>query len=88
MAVDKYHQVLRINRAAAQLFRLDPEKVVGQDLHLVVRNFQLSHSVHEALTSQQPLEKGFQLIDSQGTSKIFRLESLLFGNPLAIKLAL
>ena len=46
MAVDKYHQVLSINRAAAQLFRLDPEKVVGQDLQLVVRNFQLSHSVH------------------------------------------
>ncbi|MEK9617606.1 MAG: ATP-binding protein [Deltaproteobacteria bacterium] len=73
MAVDKYHQVLRINRAAAQIFRLDPEKVVGQDLQLVVRNFQLSHSVHEALTSQQPLEKDFQLIDSQENLKDFQV---------------
>ena len=55
MAVDKYHQVLRINRAAAKLFRLDPGKVIGQDLQLVIRNFQLSHSVHETLTFQQPL---------------------------------
>ena len=73
MAVDKYHQVLRINRAAAQLFCLDPEKVVGQDLQLVVRNFQLSHSVHEALTSQRPLEKDFQLIDSQENLKDFQV---------------
>ena len=50
MAVDRYHQVSRINRAAAQLFQLDPEKVIGRDLQLVIRNFQLSHSVHEALT--------------------------------------
>ena len=30
MAVDKYHQVLRINRAAAQLFRLDPKKTLAK----------------------------------------------------------
>ncbi|MEK9703759.1 MAG: histidine kinase dimerization/phospho-acceptor domain-containing protein, partial [Deltaproteobacteria bacterium] len=73
MAVDKYHQVLSINRAAAQLFQLDPEKVIGQDLQLLIRNFQLSHSVHEALTSQQPLEKDFQLIDSQENVKHFQV---------------
>ena len=73
MAVDRYHQVLRINRAAAQLFRLDSEKVIGQDLQLVIRNFQLSHSVHEALTSQQPLEKDLQLIDSQENLKDFQV---------------
>lgn len=73
MAVDKYHQVLKINRAAAQLFRLDPEKVIGQDLQLVIRNFRLSQSVHEALTSQQPLEKDFQLVDSQENLKDFQV---------------
>jgi len=73
LAVDKYHQVLSINRTAAQLFRLDPEKVVGQDLQLLIRNFQLSHSVHEALTSQQPLEKDFQLTDSEENIKHFQV---------------
>ena len=29
MAVERYHHVLRINRAAGQLFRLDPKKVIG-----------------------------------------------------------
>ncbi len=73
LAVDKYHQVLSINRAAAQLFRLNPEKVIGQDLQLLIRNFQLSHSVHEALTTQQPLEKDFQLNDSEENIKHFQV---------------
>ena len=73
MADDQYHRVLRINRAAAQLFRLDPGKVIGQNLQLVIRNFQLSHSLYETLTFQQPFEKDFQLIDSQECLKDFQV---------------
>ncbi len=81
IAVDNYHQVLRINRAAAQLLRLDPYKVIGQDLQLVIRNFQLNHSVHEALTSQQTLEKDFQLIDSRENLKDFQVRITPLMNP-------
>ena len=73
MAVDKYHQVLSINRAAAQLFRLDPEKAIGQDLQFLIRNFQLSHSLQKALTTKQPLEKDFQLTDSQENVRHFQV---------------
>ena len=34
MAINKYPQFLSINKAAAQLFRLDLEKIIGQDMQL------------------------------------------------------
>lgn len=72
LAVDKFHRLLNLNRAAARLFRLQREQVLGQDLQLVIRNFHLSHFVHEALTQEQPLERDLMLRDSDDRERYFQ----------------
>jgi two-component system phosphate regulon sensor histidine kinase PhoR len=69
LAVDNYHRVLNLNRAAARLFRIQREPSIGRDLHLVVRNYHLTNFVNESLEHEGSLERDLTLRGPDGKAR-------------------
>jgi len=55
-AVDVRGRIVSVNRAAAQLLRIDPAKAQGRTVEEVVRNLSLQQFVRETLVSEKPIE--------------------------------
>ncbi len=56
LAVDAEERILRLNRAAAELFEVDPATVVGRTVPEVLRSSELQRFVARALTSTGPVD--------------------------------
>lgn len=65
LAVDTRQQVLSINRSAAALFGLQPEKCLGRSLEETVRSPQLQRLVHEVLTEHASVADEFALFTEE-----------------------
>ncbi|MBE0598237.1 MAG: PAS domain-containing protein [Desulfuromonadales bacterium] len=56
LAVDAEERILRLNRAAADLLRVDPQQVQGRHIQEVIRKIDLQRFVARALASPLPVE--------------------------------
>ena len=63
LAFDGDARLMNINRSAAQLLKVEPEKVRGKSIQEVVRNAGLQRFVEEALASKQATEGYVTLVD-------------------------
>lgn len=65
MAIDPDERVTLLNRAAAALFDVNPQEVLGRTIQAVVRNPGLQRFVAEALTKGAPAEADLVLRDGE-----------------------
>ncbi len=65
LAVDSEGRILRINRAAARLLRLNPEAVQGRRIQEVLRKADLQRFIARVLDGRKPLEGDLVLRDSR-----------------------
>jgi two-component system phosphate regulon sensor histidine kinase PhoR len=56
LAVDTDERIIRMNRAAAAFFDVDPDEARGRTIQEVIRNPELQKFVTRALTSREPVE--------------------------------
>ena len=57
IAVDNDEQVIRLNRAAAELFAVSPQLNPGRPIQEVIRQAELQRFIRQALNQQEPLEE-------------------------------
>jgi two-component system phosphate regulon sensor histidine kinase PhoR len=67
LVADASGRLIQVNRAAAQLFALDPEEVVGAAVSVTIRNADLQQFLRRILESQAPEEEDIVL--EQGGEK-------------------
>ncbi len=65
LAFDTEEQLININRSAARLLRIDPEKARGKSIQEVVRNVGLQRFVERALSSDYTVEGYITLVDDE-----------------------
>ncbi|MCB2204058.1 cell wall metabolism sensor histidine kinase WalK [bacterium] len=63
LAFDTDERLININRSAAELLKVDPEKVRGKSIQEVVRNVGLQRFVEEALSANDNTEGYVTLVD-------------------------
>lgn len=63
MAMDSEQRILRINRAAAQLFRLDPKKIVGHSFPGLLRNQTLQVLIDAVMESNTAVVEEISIFD-------------------------
>ena len=62
IAVDTDEQLLAMNRAAGELFEVEPEAVTGRSIQEAIRNTDIHAFVSRALLSSEPIEDEFELL--------------------------
>ncbi|PLX99626.1 MAG: PAS domain-containing sensor histidine kinase [Desulfuromonas sp.] len=77
LAVDNHEQILRINRAGAELFETDIQKAVGRPVQEVLRKAELQQFIADSLQAKNPIERDLMLLS--GNSEI-QLQA--HGSPL------
>lgn len=65
LLVDAEERIVRMNRAAAEWFGVEPERVKGRRVQEVVRNTDLHQVVINALSSEEPVEGDIVLYNGQ-----------------------
>lgn len=65
LAFDPEERLININRSAARLLRIEPEKARGKSIQEVVRNVGLQRFVERALTSDHAVEGYITLVDEE-----------------------
>jgi two-component system phosphate regulon sensor histidine kinase PhoR len=65
LAVDTDHRLVSINRAAGEMFGIEPRAVAGRTLHEMVRNRDLQRFVDRALNAEEPQEGDVTLFDGE-----------------------
>jgi len=68
LAVDTDERILRLNRAAADLLGVEPEKAQGRSIQEVVRKPDLQRFVARSLSSREPVEGDIQV---RGKEEVF-----------------
>ena len=61
LAVDNSEHVLRINRAAAELFETDTSKAIGRPVQEVLRKTELQKFISDTLQAERPIERDLTL---------------------------
>jgi two-component system phosphate regulon sensor histidine kinase PhoR len=61
VAVDNEERVIRLNRAAADLFSVAPQLSVGRPIQELIRQADLQRFIRRALTRQQPIEEELEM---------------------------
>ena len=59
LVVNTDEQIIRMNDAMSQLFKIDPEEVMGKNLQTVIRNIGLQRFIRKTLGSHEPQEEEF-----------------------------
>ncbi|MDX1565592.1 MAG: ATP-binding protein, partial [Phycisphaeraceae bacterium] len=62
LAVDNNEQILRLNRAAAELFGTDLQKAIGRPVQEVLRKAELQQFIDDSLKAQNPIERDLTLL--------------------------
>ena len=57
IAVDNDEHIIRLNRAAAELFKVSPQLNPGRPIQEVIRQAELQRFIRQALNQQEPLEE-------------------------------
>ncbi len=65
LTLDNQGRILNLNRAAGQMFQLDPEKACGRPIHEVLRKAEVLRFVEDALSSPLPLEAEMVIYDQE-----------------------
>lgn len=77
LAVDNSEHILRINRAAAELFDIDTSKAIGRPVQEVLRKTELQKFISDSLQAERPIERDLTLLaDSR------EIELKAHGTPL------
>ncbi len=61
VAVNLQRKVMLANKAAAELFRTDPEKIIGKNQFEATKNERLSHLLEETMDTKQSVSKEIRL---------------------------
>ncbi|NIQ94472.1 MAG: cell wall metabolism sensor histidine kinase WalK, partial [Desulfuromonadales bacterium] len=77
LAVDNNEQIIRINKAAAELFETDMAQAVGRPVQEVLRKAELQQFISDSLQARHPIERDLVLLS--GNSEI-QLQA--HGSPL------
>jgi two-component system phosphate regulon sensor histidine kinase PhoR len=65
LAVDSQGHIVRINKAAARLLDIDPQKAEGHHVEEIIRNTELQEFVKKAVTSPEVIEKDISLPETE-----------------------
>src|SRR5690606_3643277 len=65
LAVNREENIISINDAAAQLFQVDREKVIGRSIQEAIRNPELHRFVERTMSSRLPVEGDIVVRDSE-----------------------
>jgi two-component system, OmpR family, phosphate regulon sensor histidine kinase PhoR len=65
LTLDNQGNILNLNRAADQMFQLDPTKVRGRPIHEVLRKADVLAFVEKALSSALPLQEDIMIYDKE-----------------------
>ena len=65
LTLDNQGRILNLNRAAGQMFQLDPEKACGRPIHEVLRKAEVLEFVEDALSSPLPLQADIVIYDKE-----------------------
>ena len=65
LTLDNQGRILNLNRAAGQMFQLDPEKACGRPIHEVLRRAEVLRFVEEAMASPLPRQAEIVIYDQQ-----------------------
>ena len=77
LAVDNSEQILRLNKAAAELFETDMAQAIGRPVQEVLRKAELQQFIADALRASEPIERDLTLLT--GSREI---ELQVHGTPL------
>ncbi len=79
VAIDNDEKILGVNRTAASMFQIDPEKSRGQNLQEIIRNHELHKLVAETSLTLKPVEKDIRILNNG--EKFLNIRSMpLFNN--------
>jgi two-component system, OmpR family, phosphate regulon sensor histidine kinase PhoR len=76
LTIDNQGTILNLNRAAGEMFQLDPRTAPGRPIHEVLRKADVLKFTDEALSSPLPLQKEIVIYDKQRRSLV------AYGNAL------
>ena len=65
LVLDNQGKILNLNRAAGQMFQLDPEKACGRPIHEVLRKADVFKFVEDALSGALPLQADIVIYDKE-----------------------
>jgi len=61
LAVDNNETIIRINRAAANLFAVEPETIIARPVQEVLRKAELQQFIHDAISAKEPIERNLTI---------------------------
>ena len=79
LAVDHEERIIRFNRAAGNLFRVDPAAVQGKSIQEAIRNPDLHRFVSDTLSRRETTEG--EIVVANGGEHILRAHGTLFFDP-------
>ncbi len=65
LTLDNQGRILNLNRAAGQMFQLDPEKACGRPIHEALRRADVLKFVEDALSGPLPLQAEIVIYDQE-----------------------
>ena len=80
LAIDNDEHIISLNRAAASLMSLDPQRIIGKRIQEVVRNTQLQRFITNTLASRQPVEADI-VLPIQDQDRYLQLHGTVLSDP-------